>query len=330
MSDMKHVSSAVVFLLFLLFFSTAHSLAQQQLSVSNHGTITYSTSDSRTYETMINGIWTWKSQINSVMLEEMVSHNIFNIFVYVGYPTPDFDPRLSGIVPDTNYGINTSPQEVQSLKQQLASVDSRLKLWAWFGTYSTLSPVDGISHDLAEVDLSTSYNRQVIIENMVEVANWGFYGVQDDTEDVIYDSLNQKYQNQFDLWNEEQIALNQIGVKLATFTYSGPPSFWTYNPPYEFVKQLDVDYIILVQSIWLDSKDVWISEVKQAASAAKSPILVRLEYAYSSSFPTVTEQIEWLKESGISFSGCALYLDYPDGAQEDWVAWDNYLLTFGE
>ena len=267
------------------------------------------------------------------MLQKMVSHNIFNIFMHVGYPTPAFDPRLSGIVPEENYGISVSPKIVQEYVKLLRSVDSRLKLWAWFGTYSTLGTGDSSGHALAKVDLSTAYNRSVIIENIVKVASWGFYGVQDDTEDVIQvTNLSQRYQDQTNFWNEEQIALNQVDVKLAVFKYFGPPSLWAVK---EYVPQLSVDYVIAVgdsrqsqeiYSVYGPIEEIWKNEIATGLSVASSPVIVHLA-AYNSLFSFKT-RLTCLSEIPNSFVGVSIY-EYSMITDSDWVAWDNYLSSIG-
>ena len=106
------------------------------------------------------------------MLKTLVSHQIFDVFVAVGYPNPRDDPRLTGIVPSAEVGLSITQNKVNVLNQLFASVDSRLRLWAWFGTWSSLGTNDATGHELAKVNLSSSYNRNIIIENIVKVAKW--------------------------------------------------------------------------------------------------------------------------------------------------------------
>lgn len=356
---MKHITLSIAFLIFLLSFTTVQGLYQEKHTVSSYGIVASPASNARASETIFNGIWTWKTYINADMLSNLVSHQIFNVFVSVGYPNWDDDSRLATIDPETGQpivpeyelGIKITPAEVASLNQLLASVDSRLKLWAWFGTYSNdpRATTHSEKHYYARVDLSTQYYRSLIIENIVEVASWGFYGVQDDTEDVVeITSSAQKFQNQIDFWNEEQVALNNIGVKLATFTYAGPPSLWTYKPEYNFVGQLNVDYIILtadqrqsqeVIDIYGPIETIWKTEIATGLSVAQSPCLINVPSAFGSgvSSQPLNVLLEWLSEinptSYPNYVGHTIYC-YKDGIEDitstEWAAWDNYLSTLGE
>jgi hypothetical protein len=332
MSDMKKITGLVIFLFLLLSFSNVQGLDHQKLTLSSFGTVSSQESNELIQETFFNGIWTWKKCINTDMLREMVSHEIFNIFMYVGYPTPDFDPRLSGIVPETNYPISVTPDTVQHYVNLLKSVDSRLKLWAWFGTYSILSDDDSASHSLAKVDLSTAYNRGIIIENMVEVASWGFYGVQEDTENIIEPDVSTRRQQQVDFWNELQVALNPTGVKLSVFCNAGYPSLWDHQPPYEFVKQLDVDYIILTASLRDDPVEQnWKNEMIAALNSAKCPCIINTQSSYGSGTGySLDVLLGWQSEinadSQPNYIGNAIYC-YEDSSSvtsSEWFAWHNY------
>ena len=285
---------------------------------------------------MINAVYCYKRDVNVAMLKTLVLHNVFNVFVGVGYPNPKDDSRLVGIVPAAEVGIVITSQGVADLNRLFASVDSRLRLWGWFGTWSRLGTDDRSGHELAKVDLSTEYNRSIIIENIVKVAGWGFYGVQDDTEDVIQVSYpHVKTQNQVDFWNEEQAALTPIGIKLATFTYAGPPSLWTYQPKYNFVGQLNVDYIIAVADVrqtqevyssYGPIEQIWKSEVTTGLSVACSPVIVHLT-TYDSLFP-FKAQLACLPEIPASFVGISIYY-YGEITSSDWLAWDNCLVSLG-
>ena len=338
---MKRVTLAPPYVFLLLSFTTVKGLDQEKHTISSYGIIANSAPNVNTRETTFNGVWTWKSYINVDVLNNLVSHQVFNVFVNVGYPNPDDDPRLAGIVPEEEIGIVISPQEVDYLNQLFASVDARLKLWAWFGTWSRLGTDDHSGHYYAKVDLSTRYNREVIIENIVEVASWGFYGVQDDTEDR---TDNTTPQNRIDFWNEEKVALNQIDVKLATFTYSGPPSLWWVR---DYVAQLDVDYIILcaeqrqtqeVIDIYGSIEQIWKSELTTGLSVAQSPCLINVPSAYGSGLPsqTLNVQLEWLSEINATsypvYSGHTIYCYRNELSitSSEWAAWDNYLSTLGE
>ena len=333
---MKRITLSLAFLIFLLSFTPVKGLYQEKYTISSRGMVANSASNLYTGETMFNGVWTWRTYINADMLKDLVSHQIFNVFVNVGYPNPSDDSRLTGIVPKEEIGIWFSQQEVTSLKQLFASVDSRLKLWAWFGTWSSLGTDDYSGHYYAKVDLSTRYNRQVIIENIVEVASWGFYGVQDDTEDY---TSNTTPQNRIDFWNEEAIALHQIGVKLATFTYSGPPSLWWVK---KYVSQLKVDYIILapdmrqsqeVIDIHGPIETIWKTEVSTGLSVAQSPCLINTPSAAGSGVKELSLDVLLDLQSEINVTSYPVYKGHTiycyrnelSITNSEWAAWDNYL-----
>jgi len=301
---------------------------------------------------VFNAVWCFQRNVDSAMLQDLVSHKIFNVFVYVGYPNIDDDPRLEGIVPEYEIGILSwvTPENVASMKQLFASVDSRLRLWAWFGTWSDDPRASGDlgGHYYAKVNISTSYNRNVIIENIVKFSAYGFYGVQDDTEDILPD-LTVAPQNLVNFWNEEQVALNKIGVKLAAFAYSGPPSLWWVR---DYVSKLNVDYIIAcpdisqsqeVIALYGPIEEIWKSEVKTCLSYAQAPVIFDTpsHYGGGSHTPYLGDYMEWLEEidarSYPRYSGNAIYIYDPVTASStgteaiadsEWVAWDNFMTNY--
>lgn len=142
---------------------------------------------------MSAGIWIGYQQLlaaeGDARLRECVSKDIFDIYVSVGYPSPAQGvvtfPSLSGFVPDSEVGIILTQAQAQQIKAKMAAVDSRLKMWAWFGTWSTdnAGGDDAIGHLNAKIDVDTAPRRAAIIAACMTVARWGFYGIQDDTED---------------------------------------------------------------------------------------------------------------------------------------------------
>lgn len=142
---------------------------------------------------MSAGIWIGYQKLleaeGDARLRECVSKDIFDLYVSVGYPSPAQGvvtfPSLSGFVPDSEVGIILTQSQVQQIKAKMAAVDSRLKLWAWFGTWSTdnAGGDDATGHLNAKIDVDTAPRRAAIIAACMTVARWGFYGIQDDTED---------------------------------------------------------------------------------------------------------------------------------------------------
>lgn len=142
---------------------------------------------------MANGIWFYVNDMLgsnvSARLTECVSKDLFNIYVNVGYPSPAQGvitfPELSGFVPNSEIGILVTQAQVQQMLAACAAVDPRLKLWAWFGTWSSdnAGGDDGTGHQNAKIDVDTPQRRAAVINACMTVARWGFYGIQDDTED---------------------------------------------------------------------------------------------------------------------------------------------------
>lgn len=229
---------------------------------------------------MANGIWIGASELLSPgatqRLQTCVARGLFNIYVGVGYPSPAQGlvtfPALSGFVPDSMAGIQVTQSQVQQMVNLAAGIDPRLKIWAWLGTFSTniyqtppppdnnLSGVDAIGHYWAKISVNTPAKRAAIINACMEVVNWGFYGVQDDTEDFQDDSLEPSRQhgtivNTFK--NEFAMAAHASGKKYHAYL----PAIWfTYNNT--FLSQItEADAIILVNGVDDPGQAFWHSQI---------------------------------------------------------------------
>jgi len=271
-----------------------------------------------------NGVWCSKNALNTTMLKACVSHQIFNIYLGVGYPKPSQYPSLTGIVPDHETGISVTKAQVDSYNKLLASVDSRLKLWAWFGTWSSLGTSDSNGHALGQVDISTKSNRTAIIDAIVDVAGWGFYGVQDDTEDFTPNSrlANGQYgQNQIDFWNDETIALHTIGVKVAIFT----PAVWNnFNSVY-LPKMKGMDYLISA-GFWVsDTQPTFNTQMRQFLKNTKIPVAIDIQSSNAGDCATLISWIEGLPLSSYpNVIGFSLYEYAAFTSHSDWAAWDKW------
>ena len=271
-----------------------------------------------------NGVWCFKNDLNSTMLKACVSHQVFNIFLNVGYPKPSQYPTLIGIVPDHETGISVSKTQVDSYIKLLASVDSRLKLWAWFGTWSSLGTTDSNGHELGQVDVSTKSNRTAIIDALVDVAKWGFDGVQDDTEDFTPNSRLANGQfgpNQVDFWNDETIALHNIGVKVAIFT----PAVW-YNFNSMYLPQMKgMDYIISA-GFWVsDTQPTFNTQMRQFLKNTKIPVAIDIQSSDAGDCAALISWIEGLPLSSYpNVIGFSLYEYNAFTSHSDWKAWDNW------
>ncbi|HKZ45428.1 MAG TPA: VCBS repeat-containing protein [archaeon] len=276
---------------------------------------------------MFNAVWVYQSEINTAMLQNLVSHKIFNVFLSVGYPNPSDDPALTGIVPDGEIGILVSQSQVAADLNLLASVDSRLRLWAWVGTFS--SGDDATGHANAKVDVSTSSNRAAIIKNIVKIAQMGFYGVQDDTEDITANSADpatgQMNMNMVNFWNEEATALHNIGVKLATFT----PAVW-YNFNTLYLPQMTgMDYH--VTGIGVNSgQSSFNTQMTQFMANTNIPVIIDIESDNSGNAAELISWIDaWPVTSYPNVVGFALYNYGSYTSDGDWAAWDSWALKDG-
>ena len=271
-----------------------------------------------------NGIWCFKSDMNATFLKNCVSHQIFNIFVNVGYPKPSQYPTLVGIVPANESGINVTKVQVDNYNKLLASVDSRLKLWAWFGTWNTDGKTDAEGHALAKVDVSTVANRTAIIDAIVDVAGWGFYGIQDDTEDFTENSKNSNGQfgdHVVNFWNDETVAMHKLGLKIAIFT----PAVWhNFNTLY-LPKMKGMDYIIAAGLTASSSETSFYTQMRQFLKNTKIPVTIDIQSDYHGASEKLINWINGLPLSSYSnIVGYSLY-DYRNfQSHTDWAAWDQW------
>ena len=275
-----------------------------------------------------NGIWLSQADLTTSMLEQCVANGIFNVFLNTGYPNPSEYPSLTGIVPSAECGLVFGKSTVASDLALLASVDSRLKLWAWFGTFS--SGDDATGHANAKVDISTAANRDAIISVLTSIAkSWGFYGVQDDTEDFTSNCLTGNGQWgswQVDYFNAGAIAAHNVGLKFAPFV----APYW-YNFNLIYLSQLTgMDYLVMaamVPSGGTTQLD-WTTQVTEFLDNTNLPVIIDLENDISGD---VTTQISWVNalpsSSYSNLVGFALYnwksMDTPDWAS--WNIWATHL-----
>jgi hypothetical protein len=270
----------------------------------------------------LNGIWVYQSDINAQMLKNLVSNDIFNVYLDMGYPSPDLgyypDPTLTGIVPADEAGTSVTQAQVTADLQLLASVDPRLHLWAWVGTWSNAGTSDATGHALAKVDISTASNRAAIIKDIVKIAEMGFYGVQDDTEDITANSQTSNGQDGPDsvaFWNSEAVALHSAGnYKLAPFT----PGFWDiFNTQY--LPQLTgMDYLIMASPIFA-------AQLPEFLTHTSLPVIIDIDSNTAGDAATIISELNALPVSSYpNVVGFALY-DYETYTSDgDWTVWYNW------
>lgn len=275
-----------------------------------------------------NGIWCFKQDIlgyNGVAnLQELVSKDVFNVYVNVGFPSPAQGsptfPELSGFVPDSEIGLIVSQSEAQQMKTRLAQVDSRLKLWAWFGSFSTAGSGDLDGHFLAKMSVDTLARRTAIINACLTIMSGGhFYGAQDDNEDFKADSLESSGQQGSTVvtyFNEFATAFKAAGYPVHTFVYSG---WYTFNN--SFLGTLTEPTGIVMAghngtgSAWHDLAALFFLNVQR-------PII------YNFGFPGITADMVAGLEAYPYSSVASQIIGYSfydfQGWTGNWAVWDNW------
>lgn len=278
---------------------------------------------------MANGVWINSNLLlgpsATSILQECVSKQIFNIYASVGYPSPAQGtitfPELSGYVPDSMQGIQRTQAEIQQIGALLASVDSRLRLWAWFGTYSTDDGGgdDATGHINARMDIDTTQRRAAVINACMTVARWGFYGVQDDTEDLRPASLESNGQfgaTYVTFTNEFANAAKAEGLKYQPFV----PCVWTAFVN-NFVSQITApDEIILAGS--LDDNALFPALVGAFFQNVQRPVIYN--FGWTDTAPWSASRLDALPFSSVSdqIAGYAWYdWGYWGG---NWSLWDSW------
>lgn len=266
-----------------------------------------------------NGVWIQPySALTTSVLNALKAQGIFNIYLTCGYPNATDDPLLSGIVSPTEIGILVTQQQVINAVGLCASVDSRFRLWAWFGTWSWDNDGgdDATGHANAKVDISTSANRTKIINALMRVANWGFYGVQDDTEDLTDNCLtsgqyNDKYVS---FVNELAAACHLVDKPLHTFT----PGLW-YNFNANYASTITgPDLVILVMTDAYTQTD-WLNLSRQFLDECPRPVLLN-----ASNNQTWFDRMDLLPLATYpQIKGCTFY-QYSNWSANSWTYWSTW------
>jgi hypothetical protein len=277
-----------------------------------------------------NGVWMDVADLlgpsASTYLQECVNKEIFNIYWSVGYPSPVNGtitfPSLSGFVPNSEIGILVTQSQVQTVVALLASIDTRLKLWAWFGTWSTDNGGgdDATGHLNARININTPTRRSAVIAACMTVANWGFYGIQDDTEDFLPESLEGSGQygsTYVTFTNEFAIAAHNAGLKYIPFI----PSVW-YNFNDVFLEQItQPDQIIMAGHNSSDLTE-WNTLTALFFANAQKPVI------YNFGYPGVANNMATRLDShpyssvASRIAGYSWYL-FQDW-HNNWNIWDNW------
>jgi hypothetical protein len=278
-----------------------------------------------------NGMWCFKNDLlgssGVAHLQTLVSKGIFNVYVNVGFPspgqgTPRF-PELSGFVPASEIGIIVSQSEVNTMKAKMAQVDSRLKLWAWFGSYSTAGSDDASGHNLARISVNTAAKRSAVVNACLSIMSYGFYGAQDDTEDFQADSLESNGQfgtvtNAY--FNHFASTFKAAGYPVHSFIPSG---WYAYNS--NFVQQLTEPSAIILAGHGHNgsmSAELWRQLTQLFFQNARAPIL--FNFGYSS---IIDAQVNGLRNYPLSAvqDKIAGYTFYEIGFwNNNWSIWDNW------
>ena len=277
--------------------------------------------------TQQNGMWLFKQDLLGSSgisnLQELVSKGIFNVYVNVGFPSPTQGsptfPELSGFVPDNEVGIFVSQSEVQQMNAKLAQVDSRLKLWAWFGTFAAGDFGDLDGHHAARISVNTSARRSAIINACLSIMSWGFYGAQDDAEDFKDDSRESTGQwgtTVVTYFNEFAAAFQAAGYPVHTFVWSG----W-YNFNNTFLSGLTQPSAIIMAG-HNGSGSEWKQLAELFFNNAQRPLIYN--FGYSSIRNDMVNGLAAYPYSSVA-SKLIGYSFYDMGYwSSDWSVWDDW------
>ena len=318
MKNQLLASLAVIIVLTAISVNVGNASSQASLTLQSSGVV-----QARTGSTTFNGIWLFQPDLTTAMLQSCVANQIFNIFLSVGYPNPSQYPSLTGIVPSTETGFHPTVSQISDDLALLASVDSRLKLWAWFGTYGYSGGNEG--HQYGQVDISTSGNRNALIAVLVSLAHdYGFYGVQDDTEDYTTNSLTSSGQWgswQVAFWNAEATACHAVGLKFAPFLEAGWSNFNTVYVP-QFT---GMDYLI-ISAMMGQTQSFWTTQIAEFLTHTTLPVIIDLEEDHSGDITTQISWVDALPASSYSnIVGFSLYCwNGLVGQSSDWSSWSSW------
>lgn len=280
---------------------------------------------------MANGVWFYLQDMLgpnvNARLTECVSKDLFNIYVGVGYPSPAQGvitfPELSGFVPNSEIGILITQSQVQQMLAACAAVDPRLKLWAWFGTWSSdnAGGDDGIGHQNARIDVDTLQRRTAVINACMTVARWGFYGIQDDTEDFRPASLEPNGQygtTVVTFMNQFAAAAKAEGFKYHAYV----PCVW-FNFGSVFISQLtEPDALILAPQNDDPGQTTFNQLYTLHFQNAQRPIQYNFGQPYQ--HPWLFDRLEALPISGVinKIEGYVAYLF--NAWTGNWGIWDTW------
>lgn len=280
---------------------------------------------------MANGVWFYYQDMLGPnvanRLAECVSKDLFNIYVGVGYPSPAQGvitfPELSGFVPNSEVGILVTQAQVQQMLASCAAVDSRLKLWAWLGTWSTdnAGGDDATGHQNAKIDVDTPARRTAVINACMTVARWGFYGIQDDTEDFRPASLEPSGQygsTVVTFFNQFAVAARAEGFKYHAYI----PCVWS-NFGNVFISQLtEPDAIILSPNASDPGQTTFNAVYSVHFQNAVRPLIFNFGWPAINSW--LATRLEGLPISSVinKITGYVWYT-YRDW-ENNWGAWDSW------
>lgn len=284
---------------------------------------------------MANGVWIGSAELldagGEARLRECVAKELFDIYVGVGYPSPGQGtivfPELAGFVPASMGGINITQAQVQAIVAKVRAVDSRLRVWAWLGTFSTdTTPVagydnpDALGHYHAKMDIDTAARRAAVINACMTVARWGFDGIQDDTEDLRPASLEAN--GQFGavyvtFINQYAAAAKAEGFRFAPFM----PSVW-YNFSAIFLSQITEPTEIIMSGHYPGDTGLWNTLTNLFFQNVQRPVI------YNAGWPEVAplmmSRLEALPYSSVAdkIGGYAWYLF--NSWTGNWGLWDDW------
>jgi hypothetical protein len=246
----------------------------------------------------INGVWCYgNTLLNTAFFESMVNLKIKNVFWQC--VRVNSDNSLTQTVDDSTISNSVSIGKSYGVN-----------VWLWVGTYP---------HNVfGEVDISTVEKRNIYINNILGIAEKGFYGVQEDSEDFTSSSLTNGQHDIRYVWfcNNLSMVLHNHGLKLMVYAPAVWSNFNTQCVPYF----QGIDFLFV--ACRYDSFSHFKNDIEQFTSNTALPVLFGVGYGVS-----VASDVEWINSLTLpsNLKGFNVYC-YADMDFFDWNTWDNWNL----
>jgi hypothetical protein len=176
-----------------------------------------------------NAIWINGGKFNSVDLDFFASKQIFNLYLQVAA----IDSNGIHLYP---YG--PSPQETAANIDWVHSYDSRMRVLDWTGCRPEL---------YGHCDITTVAQRTKIVQSeAAHVQECHFDGLASDLETGDTNPGYNTPQNLVDFFNEETVAMRNLGKISAPFIYAGQKLWYgNFDKWAAYFPQINVDYAVI-------------------------------------------------------------------------------------